>query len=154
MVEGKGGEKTREKLINSWLIIRNSWALLVLRFSGTGEQCAPTEEFTALSSEVLLSLAGWFWSFGKWKQTGGVLKHFSSAADIRSRPSKYLSSKPTISHINCLHKFRTENFLKVSYSVQDRQLYRNILQYLQFSKSLQNQKWSFTVLYISSVFIT
>jgi len=29
---------------------------------GTGEQSTSTEKLTGLSSEVLLSLAGWFWS--------------------------------------------------------------------------------------------
>lgn len=55
-------------------------ALVVLRFLGTSEQFASSEKLTGLSSEVLLSLAGWFRSFGKREQTRGVLKHF-----IRSR---------------------------------------------------------------------
>ena len=40
-----------------------------------GEHSASTEKLTGLSSEVLLSLVGWFRSFDKREQTGRVLKH-------------------------------------------------------------------------------
>ena len=83
MVGGRG-EKEEENLYTEF-IMRNNGALLVLRFLGTGEQSASTEKLTGLSSEVLLSLAGWFRSFGKRERTGKVLKHLhpqqTSAAD-------------------------------------------------------------------------
>jgi len=42
-----------------------------------GEQSASTEKLTGLSSEVLLSLTGWFRSFGNAARAGVVIEQTS-----------------------------------------------------------------------------
>lgn len=42
---------------------------------GTGEQSASTQKLTGLSSEVLLSLAWWFRSFGNRKRAAGDISN-------------------------------------------------------------------------------
>lgn len=48
-------------------------SFVVLRFLGTGEQSASIEKLTGLSIEVMLSLVGWFRSFGN--RSGSSLRH-------------------------------------------------------------------------------